>query len=173
MTAVRSDGLSRCGSWYLQTPPWLLVCIVLPGCVIQNMRDEVAATRASVERIENVVPELRDTNAALRTSSAHIEQLYREVLNAHVSLRLVLDRLDATNANLQTSAQQLRSLDPMMGSLNKLDESLAALRRMVENIDKAVPLLNFSRGTQPVEKVTERPAGQPKDAVIAPESQMP
>ncbi|HEX2837454.1 MAG TPA: hypothetical protein VHN77_04940, partial [Phycisphaerales bacterium] len=118
------------------------------------MRDEVAATRASVERIENVVPELRDTNAALRTSSAHIEQLYREVLNAHVSLRLVLDRLDATNANLQTSAQQLRSLDPMMGSLNKLDESLAALRRMVENIDKAVPLLNFSRGTQPVEKVT-------------------
>lgn len=126
--------------------------LVLTGCVVRDIRDDLAATRAGVERLAELAPALRQTNASLERSNTQMETLYTELTNTHKSLDLVLARLDDTNAHLQESTRHLRHLDPMMASLKNLDESLAALRKIVENIDKAVPLLNLTAGTPPVDR---------------------
>ena len=123
----------------------------LPGCIVRDIRDDLAATRAGVDRLAELAPALRQTNASLERSNTQMETLYTELKETHKTLDLVLERLDTTNTHLQESTGHLRRLDPMMASLKSLDESLAALRRMVENIDKAVPLLNLSKGTPPVD----------------------
>lgn len=120
------------------------------------MRDDLAGTRASVEQIAELAPALRETNTALATSNAQLERLYSEVASTHQSLELVIARLDATNTYLQESVRQLGHLDPMMASLKNLDESLAALRKNIENIDKAIPLLDLSKGTPPADRMLQR-----------------
>lgn len=139
----------------------------LPGCVVQQMHEDLAATRAGVERLAELAPALRQTNTALERSNAQLERLYGELAETHGSLKLVLVRLDASNAQLERSVQELGHLGPMMASLKDLDESLAALRKNIENIDKAIPLLNLSKGTPPADQILKKHA-DPQGQVVAP-----
>lgn len=173
MTHVRRELIPK---WWRQARPELLLLwpfLFLPGCVVQDIHDDLAATRASVERIAELAPALRQTNASLETSNIQLERLYGELASTHKSLELVLARLDTTNVHLQESAQQLRHLDPMMASLKNLDESLAALRRVVQNIDKAVPLLSLGKGTPPVDGVLKPQGGEATEQRPLPASQAP
>lgn len=153
MPAVRGEVTSARHRQEGRTLAVILAALSIPGCVIQEMHDDLAATRVGVERIAELTPALLQTNASIEMSNAQLERLYGELAKTHRSLELVLSRLDSTNAYLQESVDQLRHLDPMMVSLRNLDESLVALRRIVQNIDTAVPLLNLSKGNPAVDPV--------------------
>jgi ABC-type transporter Mla subunit MlaD len=142
----------------------LTLCLLsLPGCFIQRMNDDLAATRAGVERLAELAPELRRTNTTLeRTldqlarSNANVERIGAELAGTHRTLAQVPPRLDESVAHLRDSSERLRHLEPMMLSLRNLDESLAALRKTLENIDKVIPGKDFTRGTPPADRVIER-----------------
>lgn len=173
MRAVPSDIISRRPRQLHLALPVAVTVLILPGCVVQEIHEDLAATRAGVERIAELAPALRQTNAALDTSNAQLERLYGELASTHQSLELVLARLDTTNIHMQESVRQLRHLDPMMVSLKSLDESLAALRKLVDNLDRVVPLLRLSKGTSPVEGTLNSERTEPDEKQRLPESQLP
>jgi chromosome segregation ATPase len=128
----------------------------LPGCVVEKMHQDLAATRAGVEKLSDLAPALERTNAALDRSNAQLERMYAELRQSNETLKVVVGKLDEANAQLQLSATQLKRLEPMMVSLKSLDESMASLRKVIENIDKAIPLLNITRGTPPADASLQR-----------------
>ncbi len=130
--------------------------VLLPGCVVRDMHRDLAATRAGVERLAEVTPQLRAAGEALQSSNEHLAQLYEELAQTHRSLELILARLDTTNGYLRQSVEQLGHLEPAMTSLKSVDESLASLRKTIENIGKAIPMLNLSNGTPPADRSLQR-----------------
>lgn len=126
-----------------------LLVPTLSGCVVGQIRDDLAATRAGVERLEALTPALERTSVALEQSNRQLALLHAELTEARRALEGVPPRLDEANTHLKLSTEQLASSRPMMASLQKLDESLVALRKMVENIDHAIPLLSFTKGAAP------------------------
>ncbi len=130
-----------------------IILAFVPGCVVQQIHDDLAATRAGVERL---APVLEQTKSALDSSNIQLESLHAQLAATHHSLGLMLIQMETTNAQLRQSVQQLNHLEPMMVSIKNLDESLAALRKNIENIDKAIPLINVSKGTPPADRVLKR-----------------
>ena len=106
------------------------------------MRDDLKSTRVGVESLADLVPQLKESNAALLKANTQLEQA-----NA---------RLDVANTKLTESVQILQTLGPMMTSLREVSESLASLRKMMENIDHAIPLINITGGTPPADSALER-----------------
>ena len=143
--------------------PLCLVVVLLPGCVLQDIHDELVATRAGVERLEELAPALKQSTAALDRSNIELERLYGETVEAHGSLKLVLAGLERSNDQLEEAVRQARHLDPLMVSLKSLDESLAAMRKTIENIDKAIPLLRLTQGTPPADRLLKRQADAKED----------
>ncbi len=125
----------------------------VPGCVIQQIHDDLASTGPGVERL---APVLEQTKSALDSSNIQLESFHAQLAVTHHSLELMLIQMETTNTQLRQSVQQLNHLEPMMASIKNLDESLAALRKNIENIDKAIPLINVSKGTPPADRVLKR-----------------
>lgn len=136
--------------------PCGVALLLLNGCVVQEMHDDLAATRAGVEGMADLAPELRQSNAALAQSIVQLERMYGELARTNTSLALVLDKLTLANSQMEETLQELRHLDPMSASIQSVDESLAALRKTIENIDKAVPLINLTAGTPPADRALKR-----------------
>lgn len=137
--------------------------LFLPGCVVQAMHDDLAATNKGVQKLAELAPELQRTNAAIDRSNAQLERLYAELAETHKSLNVVIARMDSTNSHLQESVRELRRLEPMSASLKNLDESLASLRKSIENIDRVIPLLNISEGTPSADRALRRQAEERKE----------
>lgn len=153
--------------------PMVLALLLLPGCVVQAIHDDLAATRAGVERIAELAPALQQTNAALDSSNAQLERLYSELSSTHNSLEFALARLDTTNEHMRESVQRLSHLDPMMASLKSLDESLAALRKLVDSIASSVPLLGLTKDNSPEEVALHLAETEPHENRRARQSQDP
>ncbi len=128
----------------------------LSGCIVGQMRDDLAGTRAGVERLNELAPALERSNAALAESNAQMARMYSELAETHKAIEAGLPRLDAANAHMNDAAERLRHLEPMLASLRNLDESLAALRKIIENIDKAMPLVNLTKGAPSVDRDLKR-----------------
>jgi hypothetical protein len=134
----------------------LAVATVLSGCIVGEMRDDLKATRVGVEGLAALAPALEKTNATLEKSNELMAATYRELVATRAAAEQMPARLDEANDHLKRATAMLAHLETMQGSLRNLDESLAALRKMIENIDKAIPLLNFSKGTPPADKAIEK-----------------
>lgn len=127
---------------YLATFLLTSTTFLLPGCIVGEMRDDLKSTRVGVESLSDLVPQLKESNAALLKANAQLVEA-----NA---------RLEISNAKLTESVRLLQTLDPMKASLRDVNESLASLRKMMENIDRAIPLINITAGTPPADTALER-----------------
>jgi DNA repair ATPase RecN len=140
----------------LITASLVAVLPILSGCIVGEIRDDLKATRAGVERLATLTPALEKTNASLGKTNEQLAALYREMVATRESVEVMPRRLDEANEHLKRSTEMLAHLEPMQASLRNLDESLAALRKIVENIDKAIPLVNFTKGTPSADKALEK-----------------
>lgn len=134
-----------------------MICLMLSacvpgGCVVDTMQKDLAA----------LAPALNQTNQSLQTTNAHLDRIREELQATNQSLQGVLTHLQSVAA----SSANLSHLDPMMATMRSLDESLAALRKIIENVDSAIPLFNFTKGTPP-----PPPAPAPESPEAAPPSQ--
>ena len=146
---------------YLATFLLSATSLLLPGCIVGEMRDDLKSTRVGVESLSDLVPQLKESNAALLTANAQLGQA-----NA---------RLETANTKLIESVQLLQTLSAMKGSLQEVNESLASLRKMMENIDRVIPLINITAGTPPADTALQRQRQNPvpEPAIPAPSSPPP
>ena len=133
-----------------------VVLIALPGCMLQEMRDDLRDTRIGVQQLADLAPELRRSTQALDRSNSQLAEMYREIAATHQALEALRPRVDESNAHMKLASDRLAHLEPMMASLRNLDESLAALRKTIENISKAIPGVDFTKGTPPADRVLQR-----------------
>ncbi len=129
---------------------------MLSGCIVGEMRDDLKATRVGVEKLAVLTPALEKTNAALERANEQMAAVYKELEATRLAVEQMPRRVDEANEHLRRSSEMLSHLEPMKASLRSLDESLAALRKMVENIDKAIPLVNLMKGVPPADKAIEK-----------------
>ena len=129
---------------------------MLSGCIVGEMRDDLRATRVGVEKLAVLTPALEKTNAALERANEQMAAVYRELEQTRLAVEAMPRRVDEANEHLRRSSEMLSHLEPMKVSLRTLDESLGALRKMVENINKAIPLVNLMKGVPPAEKAFEK-----------------
>lgn len=97
-----------------------------PGCVVQDIYDELSATNASLARVESALEGVDTTNAELDRLQVRLE---------------TLERIQSIDASLSSIDGQLK---PMLEELDALDQHLASLRRTINNIDSTIPFLKVS-----------------------------
>ncbi len=140
---------TSCNPAHTRTPSRFLAILLtlaatslLPGCIVGEMRDDLKSTRVGVQNLSDLVPQLKESNAALLKANAQLEQAN--------------SRLEVSNAKLTESVKLLQALEPMKTSLREVNESLASLRKMMENIDRAIPFINITAGTPPADSALQR-----------------
>lgn len=100
--------------------------LALPGCVVQDIHDELQGANQRLGRVELALEEIERTNEEL----------------VSLQLRLAtLERMASIDQSLTSMDTQLESIQ---GSLVKLDDHLASLRRTISNIDSTIPFLRIS-----------------------------
>ncbi|MEM7227640.1 MAG: hypothetical protein AAF432_02385 [Planctomycetota bacterium] len=112
---------------------WLLCA---PGCIVQDIYEQLEMTNASIERVEG-----------------QLERVETE-----------MDEIRITNeslARLQTRIERLESID---NSLIKIDEHLASLRKTIANIDSTIPFLQISEDDDPDDAIDESTSIDVEDA---------
>lgn len=129
----------------------------MPGCIVQDIHDEIAKTNASIVRVEG---DMARTNTAINE--------VQEKLSA----------IELTNQKLDQTREALAVLESIDKSLKRLDEHLASLRATINNIDSVIPLLGISgdkKGDAPADPnaPVSAPAegGKPESAPAAPVSE--
>jgi len=121
--------------------------LVLPGCIVQEIRDELKATHYQLEsrlsmlevtneRLGTIQAELKKTNAELASVKAQL--VTTNTIMGSVEGRLaMLDSINTSLASLDTSLKTVKSLIekiPFIGSLPKEEE------KPVEPVEKPPPV---------------------------------
>lgn len=174
LRAVQIHSRNRCCAVVLLAAA---TAFLLPGCIVGEMRDDLKATRIGVQNLSDLGPQLAQTNAAIIKAHAQIElgnaqlvELQKQITSMQASIQAFHPRLDDANSTMQDSVRQLKHLEPMMASMRNLDESLASLRKMLENIGRAIPLLNVTGGTPSADRALERQRETPQPSTPAPDA---
>lgn len=100
--------------------------VASPGCVVQDIHDELQGVNQRLARVELELKEIERTNDKLAALLIRLESL---------------DLLESVDKSLHSMDGQL---DTIEGSLVKLDDHLASLRRTITNIDSTIPFLRIS-----------------------------
>lgn len=122
----------------------LISALLLPGCIVQEIREELATTNQSIVRVESG---LDRANTAVNRVERRMD-----------AVDTATHRLDDTNAKLAILESIDRSLLSIDASLKRLDDHLASLRTTITNIDSMIPMLKFSDDQAPTDA---RPAASP------------
>lgn len=141
-----------------RAPAACLLCLVAlcpSGCVVGRIDRNLAETTQAVRTIAPIVPALERTNQLMAETNARLDDTQR----ALADMRARLERLEGVVVRVD---QRLTAMDPIERSLGRIDQHLAALRKSMENVDRAVPLMDVTEGTAPVESATP-PGRRPGD----------
>jgi hypothetical protein len=141
------------------------VCFVgclalLPGCVVQEIRDEMKATNAQLDtvksQLDRVDSSLATANAGLASTNSRLDRVEQG-----------LSRIDNTNSSLATLERDLMRLGSIDTSLTRLDAHLAAVRKTIGSINSMIPFFDIGGGGD-----VEPPAPpQPAAEAAAPDAQ--
>lgn len=99
----------------------------LPGCIVQDIHDQLEASNAELARINRTIEQLERTNTLLTSIEVRLSSIDERLVS-------VDERLGSVDERLAT----LRVL------LDAVSEHLASLRRTINNIDSTIPFLKFS-----------------------------
>jgi prefoldin subunit 5 len=129
----------------------LLFCIfLLPGCIVNDIYDQLESANGKLERVEVALAEIERTNSEL----------------AQLQVRLVtLEKIQSIDTSLASIEGQL---GPISEDLTKLDGHLASLRKTISNIDSTIPFLKLSgddeEGDEAGDEDAETPPTEPTSA---------
>ena len=98
-----------------------------PGCIVREMRDELVAVNASLDR----------SNDALSESNQMLAQVRDDLKQGN-------ERVAAIEQSLATMHDRLTVLASVEASLKAIDAHLASLRQTLENLDKRIPFVKFA-----------------------------
>lgn len=134
-------------------PFFLFVWLALPGCIVQDIHDQIESSNERLAMINRTIEQIERTNTLLTT----IEK----------SLSSIDTRLESIDKNLGSVDTRLSTLQVI---LDAVTEHLASLRRTINNIDSTIPFLKLS-GDDPEEQEalesgkteTEKPSTAPRD----------
>ncbi|RMH30407.1 MAG: hypothetical protein D6692_01795 [Planctomycetota bacterium] len=99
-------------------PPLLLVAVAcLPGCIVQDIHDEIALSNTNLGNIEG----------RLVSIDGNLDGINRQI----ISLQEQMNQTNTKLSDLQTQ-------------LNATNEHLASLRKTINNIDSTIPFLKLS-----------------------------
>lgn len=104
----------------------VLLCItgsslgVLPGCLVQDIHDEMVTTNERLVDIDGALDEVARVNERLATIDAKLQEIESD-----------LTRVEG----------HLAKVEPSLSSTN---EHLASLRQTISNIDSTIPFLSIS-----------------------------
>lgn len=99
----------------------------LPGCIVQDIHDQLEASNAELARINRTIEQLERTNTLLTSIEVRLSSIDERLVS-------VDERLGSVDERLAT----LRVL------LDAVSEHLASLRRTINNIDSTIPFLKLS-----------------------------
>jgi hypothetical protein len=160
-----------------------LLALFSGGCVFWDIRDEVRASNAHIERVQEGLSatqgaidqtnaSIGQTNAAIDQTNAAIDQTHAAIDQANAKLRDVeggLARLDTTNSSLKEVDERLAILRSIQDSLAHVDVHLASLRKTIGRIDHMIPFLDLGSDEAPAEPAPVAAAPAPPEGAAAPE----
>lgn len=106
---------------------FLLASLILPGCIVQDIHDQIENSNNRLTAINRTVEQIERTNTLLTS----IEK----------SLSSIDTRLESIDQNLGSVDTRLSALQII---LDAVSEHLASLRKTINNIDSTIPFLNLS-----------------------------
>lgn len=134
----------------------LLSSFVLPGCIVQDIRDEMRAANGQLlcvqEGLDKANTGLKDANAALAQTNERLDKVDQGLTRLDRTNALIdnvehgLGRIDRTNASLTDLEKQLLLLRSIETSLARLDQHLTAVRKTMASLDGIVPFLDLDTG---------------------------
>jgi septal ring factor EnvC (AmiA/AmiB activator) len=125
------------------TPLLLVAAACLPGCIVQDIHDEIALSNTNLGKIEG---QLVSIDGNLDTVNQQVSSLQ--------------DQLNQTNTKL----------NDLQAQLNATNEHLASLRKTINNIDSTIPFLKLSGDDDEAKEALESdgqqqpPAAEPDPA---------
>lgn len=125
----------------------LAALLLLPGCIVSEIRDQMVAANESLDRVELALERIDATNARLKEVETKLK---------------ALETMESINGSLV-------SID---GTLHKLDDHLASLRRTIDNIDSTIPFLSIS-GDSEEEEAEGAEGGEPGSTTVPAEGDLP
>ncbi|MFN0011450.1 MAG: hypothetical protein ACKVS8_07380 [Phycisphaerales bacterium] len=126
---------------------------VLPGCVLDDIHDELATTNQAIGRVED----------RLGVTDANIQAVQEKM----IAVDGANQRLDDTIARLQMLQSIHTTLESIDASLRKLDDHLASVRKTINTIDSSIPFMKLS-GDSDADKAELKEGGAPATPATEP-----
>ncbi len=128
----------------------LLALLTMPGCIVQDIRDNLAKANTSLPEVEVTIAK---TSSELSTTNAHLAGLDTNLATTVRDLSQTNEQMKSIEAGLTKTNQSLAVVEQ---NLIHVNEHLASLRTTIAKIDSTVPFLDLG-GNAPTEE-TPSPA---------------
>ncbi|MEA5615403.1 hypothetical protein [Nodularia spumigena] len=135
---------------------FLLACLAMPGCIVEEIRDEIGTSNERLEAINRTIEQIERTNTLLT--------------NVEKSLTSIDTRLESIDQNLGSVDTRLTALQVI---LDAVSEHLASLRKTINNIDSTIPFLKFSGDDEEDKEALEAGQTEPEAAPTELQPQTP
>lgn len=146
----------------------------LPGCIVQEIRDELVSANTQLAGVQEKLGQLEATNATLEATKAELattNALIKNVSGGLTEIDTGLNRIDSTNTSLTTLEKQLTTLDSMNRSMVRLDGHLSSLRTTITKLDTALPFFDLGGTGETIDSPPEQlPAASTQAAASAEET---
>jgi hypothetical protein len=114
--------------------------VLLPGCVVWEIRDEMRGVNARLDVVDDSLTEVNDE---LTDIEVQLGDVRGSIDQTNTYLDTVYGGLDATNTSLSDMQERLALLRSVQTSLTNIDAHLASLRKTINRIDGAIPFLSL------------------------------
>lgn len=132
-------------------PCCLLAALSLPGCIVQDIRDNLNKANASLPEVDNRIAQ---TSTALSTTNTHLEGIDTNLATTVTGLSQTNERITSIESNLAKTNQ---SLEVVERNLIQVNQHLAGLRSTISKLDSTIPFLDLG-GDEPIENTPPQPA---------------
>lgn len=137
----------------------LVLLVGTPGCVFQEIRDEIKTTNENLSVVQLQLKQVEATNEKLDRLYTLMQGLDQRMVAIDEQLRATQAKLDATQGKLDTTVERLGVTNDALGplppidvSLKDIDAHLASLRVSIAKINDTLPFFDIggpSPTTQP------------------------
>lgn len=140
---------------------WFVAAMMLPGCIAQEIRDELRSANAQLVCVQFAMEEanagLSSANTLLAETNDRLDLVEEGLARLDRTNALIddvekgLGRIDSTNTSLGGLERQLALLTSIEQSLDRLDVHLASVRKTIGSINSFIPFLDLGGGYEETE----------------------
>lgn len=111
-----------------------LVLTTMPGCIIRDLHDQM----------EGMDQTMRDTDQSVDALTVQLTETNRLIAELNRQIAEGSGQLREANSHLAAANERLAVLESIDASLKANELHLASLRRTLENVDDAVPVIDVT-----------------------------